>query len=502
MAEGLDHDPSKKKTTIHHKHISVSLAGIRLFLCSLLGSLGDFASTALLSLGNRLDDTDSDGLSHVTDSEATKGWVVSESLNAHGLGRNHLDDSCVTGLDEFGGVFNGLASAAVDLLKQFSELASNVGGVAVKDRSIASADLTRVVENDDLSIEGVGTLWRVVLGVTGNVTTADFLHRDVLDVETNVVTWKTFDELFMMHLNRLDFSGDVSGGKSDDHASLDNTSLDTTNRDRANTGDLVHILERKTERLVSRTRGRVDGVNRLEKSLSGSLASFGLLLPALVPWRIGGDINHVVAVEAGDGDEWHGFGVVADLLDEVGSFFDDFIVTLLRPLGSVHLVDGDDKLLDTKSVGEKGVLASLTVFGDTSLKFTGTCSNDENSAVCLGSTSDHVLDEVTMTWGVDDGDHVARSLEFPESDIDGNTTLALGLELVENPGIFEGTLAQLGSFLLELLDGTFVNATALVDQVAGSSGLARVDVSDDDNVDMSLLFTHVDGWLKGCVEVL
>jgi hypothetical protein len=46
-----------------------------------------------------------------------------------------------------------------------------------------------------------------------------------------------------------------------------------------------------------------------------------------------------------------------------------------------------------------------------------------------------------MTGSVDDSDHEARSLEFPESDIDGDTTLTFSLELVENPGIFEGALA-------------------------------------------------------------
>ena len=74
--------------------------------------------------------------------------------------------------------------------------------------------------------------------------------------------------------------------------------------------------------------------------------------------------------------------------------------TSLGPLGGVHLVDGDDELLDTKSVGEKSVLTSLAILGDTSLELTSTSSNDENSAVSLRSTSDHVLDEITVTRGV------------------------------------------------------------------------------------------------------
>ena len=60
--------------------------------------------------------------------------------------------------------------------------------------------------------------------------------------------------------------------------------------------------------------------------------------------------------------------------------------------------------------------------------------------------------------------------------------------------------------LLELLDGSLVNTSALVDQVTccmvsglylfpssgvltSSGGLAGVDMADDDDVDMSLLFT-------------
>jgi hypothetical protein len=81
-----------------------------------------------------------------------------------------------------------------------------------------------------------------------------------------------------------------------------------------------------------------------------------------------------------------------------------------------------------------------------------------------------------------DGEHT------PESDIDGDTTLTLSLELVQNPGILERTLSKFVGFLerglvrifakpeqtknmasqtylLELFNGTSVNTTALVDQV-------------------------------------
>ena len=108
----------------------------------------------------------------------------------------------------------------------------------------------------------------------------------------------------------------------------------------------------------------------------------------------------------------------------------------------------------------------------------------------LGGTGDHVLDEVTMSGGVDDGDVVLGGLELPESDVDGDTTLTLGLQFVQHPGVLERALAGLLGLLLELLDGPLVDTSALVDQVTSGGGLAGVDVANDDDVDMSLFLAH------------
>lgn len=59
-------------------------------------------------------------------------------------------------------------------------------------------------------------------------------------------------------------------------------------------------------------------------------------------------------------------------------------------------------------------------------------------------------------------------------------------------------MTYLLSFLLELLDGSLVNTTALVDEMAGGGRLARVDVTDDDDVDVGLFFSHC--WLVGSGE--
>ena len=114
------------------------------------------------------------------------------------------------------------------------------------------------------------------------------------------------------------------------------------------------------------------------------------------------------------------------------------------------------------------------------------------AAAYLRSSSDHVLDEVTMSGGVNDSDIVLGSLELPQSDVNGDASLTLGLQLVQDPGVLKGSLAGLGGLLLELLNGPLVDTSTLVDQMTSGGGLARVDVADDDNVDVSLFLTHDD----------
>jgi hypothetical protein len=115
-------------------------------------------------------------------------------------------------------------------------------------------------------------------------------------------------------------------------------------------------------------------------------------------------------------------------------------------LGRVHFVDGNNQLTDTEGESQEGVLAGLTILGNASLEFTSTTSNDENGAVSLGGTRNHVLDEITMARGVDDlrshgsvilikirttncthSNHELGGLELPKGDIDGDAALTLGL---------------------------------------------------------------------------
>ena len=96
------------------------LLSISFLLECLLGSLG------LLALGNlgggSLDDAHSHGLPHVTDSKPSKGRELGERFDTHWLAGGEQDDSSISGLDELGVVFCGLASTAVNLLLDLGKL--------------------------------------------------------------------------------------------------------------------------------------------------------------------------------------------------------------------------------------------------------------------------------------------------------------------------------------------------------------------------------------------
>ena len=136
-------------------------------------------ATLAVGLLDGLDDTDGDGLPHVTDSETTERRVLVVGLNAHRLARDKLDDGGITRLDELRRRFHGLTCPSINLLEELGELAGNVGSVTIKDGSVTGTDLTRVVKDDDLGVEGSGLLGGVVLGVGGDVATADILDGDV-----------------------------------------------------------------------------------------------------------------------------------------------------------------------------------------------------------------------------------------------------------------------------------------------------------------------------------
>merc|ERR1719449_310349 len=264
----------------------------------------------------------------------------------------------------------------------------------------------------------------LVLGVRGDISSLDVLHGDVLDVEADVVSGHGLGERLVVHLDGLDLGGQHVGGEGDDHPGLDDARLNPTHGNCSNTTDFVNILEGKSERLVSGSGRRNDGIKSLKKSHTAGISLLPLDLPSLVPGHLVRGIDHVVSVPARDGDEGDSHGVITDLLDKVGHL----LLDLLKPglavgrLGGVHLVTGNNELLDTKGVGKQSMFSGLTVLGDTSLKLSSSRGNDQDTTVSLRCSSDHVLDEITMSRSINDGHIVLGGLKLPQSNVNGDTS--------------------------------------------------------------------------------
>ncbi len=152
----------------------------------LLGGFGGLSNVLLLC--DFLDDTDGNGLLHVSDGESSEGWVLIEGLNAHGLLGDHSDHGGISGFDGLGLGFGDLAGSSVDLGLDLIELAGDVSGVAIEDWCVSLLDLTGVVEHNNLSEETGGVLGWVVLGVRSDESSSEILDGEILDVESDVIT--------------------------------------------------------------------------------------------------------------------------------------------------------------------------------------------------------------------------------------------------------------------------------------------------------------------------
>jgi len=127
-------------------------------------------------------------------------------------------------------------------------------------------------------------------------------------------------------------------------------------------------------------------------------------------------------------------------------------------------------------------LSGLVVaLGDGGLEATNVGGNHEKSNIGLGGTSDHVLDEVSVAGGIDDGVVETLGEELLGGASDGNTALTLLLLVVHKEGKAERALAESIGFSAQLLHLTLGDSSKLVDETTGGGRLAGIDVPADNN---------------------
>jgi len=103
---------------------------------------------------------------------------------------------------------------------------------------------TRVIQDNNLSKERFSSSGWVSFSIRGNISSFDFFNSDVFNIETNIVSWNSFSELFVMHFNRFNSSGFIRRGEVNIHVRFKDTSFNSSDRDCSNTSNFVNILKR------------------------------------------------------------------------------------------------------------------------------------------------------------------------------------------------------------------------------------------------------------------
>mmetsp|Transcript_76454 Transcript_76454/g.120632 ORF Transcript_76454/g.120632 Transcript_76454/m.120632 type:complete len:492 (-) Transcript_76454:62-1537(-) len=381
---------------------------------------------------------------------------------------------------------------------------------------VAHLDLVGDVQHLDLSIELLGLAQGGVLLVDHHVTRAGHVVLvKTLDVQAHVVARVGEVHTLVVHLHGEDLAcawvgGSVSGQEDHLLTRLHHALLDTSGKHITHTLDLVdagdwhahggaHRTLRHTAHLVQHI---VHGVN-----VDGLAANLNIL--TLPPAHVLRLLQQVVTHPAGD---WHHRGALlnevllpANLHQHALHLVGNLVIPGLLVAGSVavHLVHTNADLLHTQQVDKAGVLTSLSLdltslvvaLGNGSGEVTISWHHDQ-CHISLGGTGNHVLDEVTVAWGIDDGVVPLLGEELLGGACNGHTTLTLLLLSVHEEGKCERALAQTLGFRLQLLQITLRQATQLKDQAAGGGALPTVDMAADHNGKVRLLRVGWHGWSR------
>ena len=340
----------------------------------------------------------------------------------------------------------------------------NVGGTEVELRTITIEErgvTTALLLGQNVDLAGELGVRGNRTGLAENLAALDVLALDAAEQQTDVVASLAEVHGLTEHLDTGNDSvlGILDADDLDGLVELELTALDTAGSNGTTTGDGHNVLNGHQEREVVVTSRRrdvlVDGLHEL----ANGVHPLGVTLESAQSRTT--DDGDVVAGEIVLGEELTGLH-----LDEV----DELVI-----VDHVTLVQEDDDVGNADLTGEQDVLAGLSHGAVGS-------SDDQDSAVHLSSTGNHVLDVVS----------VARAV---------NVSVVTGSSLVLNvgDGNRDAALALLGS-LVDVLERSEVSLAALglgenLGDGGGQRGLAVVDVTNGADVNMrlsalKLLFGH------------
>merc|ERR1719409_1769934 len=477
---------------------SRSLRGISLLLATRT-SIG-----LLLDSGNLAQHDDTVA---VHERDARKTLAVLEAVAHERLLRLEAALSHLVGLERVR-VFHLLASSLLaHLPDDVGDAAGSAAAAHEADWRVALLDLVRDVEDLDLSVELLSLAQGGVLLVDHHVATSwHVVLVKTLDVQADVVARIGEVDTRVVHLDGENLaSARVGGGvrwQEDDLLTwLHDALLDTAGEHITDTLDLVDARDWHAHwgadwalwdaaHLVEHI---IDGIN-----VDGLATDWDI--HALPPGHVGGLLDKVVTHPAGD---WHeGSGLLneillpADLHEHGLHLVHNLLIAgnLVAGGVTVHLVHTDADLLHAEQVDKAGVLTSLALnltslvvaLGNGGGEITIGRNHDEGH-VSLGSTGNHVLDEVAVARRIDDRVVPLLGVELLCGASDGHTALALLLLTIHVEGEGEGALAETLGLRLQLLELTLWQSTKLEDETSSGSALTTVDMAADDDGEMLLL---------------
>ena len=318
-------------------------------------------------------------------------------------------------------------------------------------------------QNVDLGLEDLVGMNRT--GLSQNLATLDLGTVNTTQQSADVIASLSIVQRLTEHLQAGDGGGQTVGLNADDlHciANLSNATLNTTGSNSTTAGNGHDILDGHQEGLVLLTIGVGDiGIDSVHQ-----------LLDALVSGIIG-IVGSLQSLQSGATNDR---GVVAREV-VLGQQLTDLHLDQIQQLlvvDHIALVHEDNDIGHADLTSQQDVLTGL---GHGTIG----SSNDQDSAVHLSSTSDHVLDVVSMARAVNVSIVTSVGLILNVSGVDRDTTSTLLRSLIDVGVVHELCVA--------------LQCQVLGDS-SGQSGLAVVNVTDGADVNMRLrtvelcLFSH------------